>query len=152
MSLSQCPHCLGQTKSKVTESRAAKFDGSIGIRRRRVCQSCGGKFRTLEIVDWRGLLFPESPSSPDTAIKNLSTGAIYCSHWAAGAADGHSGEAVLLAAEHGGRLSSGDRYCILERNAIRREWLIQNGHAEALPPEREWKILAGKQLIRSHAD
>ena len=42
-----CPHCHGPTG--VVDSRPSERAG--GIRRRRKCQSCGFRFRTMEVAD-----------------------------------------------------------------------------------------------------
>jgi len=44
----KCPYC-GFTKSKVLDSRAT--DEGTTIRRRRMCESCGERFTTLERID-----------------------------------------------------------------------------------------------------
>jgi transcriptional repressor NrdR len=46
----RCPEC-GHPESKVLDSRPTE-DGSV-IRRRRVCQACGGRFTTYEKVEVR---------------------------------------------------------------------------------------------------
>lgn len=43
----RCFDCDGQTR--VSDSRSTKN----GLRRRRVCLSCGAKFTTLETLDWK---------------------------------------------------------------------------------------------------
>ena len=44
----KCPYC-GYAECKVTDSRP--IDDNAGIRRRRECQGCGGRFTTFETVE-----------------------------------------------------------------------------------------------------
>ena len=44
----KCPYC-GHVECKVTDSRP--IDDNTGIRRRRECQNCGGRFTTFETVE-----------------------------------------------------------------------------------------------------
>ncbi len=49
----RCPHC-GSADSKVLESR--ELDDAAGIRRRRECASCNGRFTTYERIEMPHLM------------------------------------------------------------------------------------------------